>query len=189
MIKNLLDADENPPPGTKVIIEETTVEPTATIGSKEVDLADRTLQAEDILEIPATAVEPQNVAEISRTPIDTTNFQQISDETFVESSKPETENFVLPADQPTQTRQEPPPLFQTDYKPESQAETMRNSGLAYAAAITLFGAVVFMMVIGWFADLLLGSSPWGIVVGIVLGATIGFIQFFRLTSQILKNKE
>lgn len=188
MIKNLLDADENPPPGTKVIIEETTVEPSAAIGGKEIDLADRTAQAEDILEIPATAVEPQNVAEISRMPIDATNFQQISDETFVESSKPETETFVLPADQTTQTRQEPT-LFQTDYKPESQAETMRNSGLAYAAAITLFGAVVFMMVIGWFADLLLGSSPWGIVVGIVLGATIGFIQFFRLTSQILKNKE
>lgn len=193
MIKNLLDADENPPPGTKVIIEETTVEPSATIGGKEADLVDLEAETKDFIEIPVTPieaqnVEAQNVAEIYRTPIDTTNFQQISDETFVESSKPETENFVLPADQNAQTKQEPT-LFQTDYKPESQAETMRNSGLAYAAAITLFGAVVFMMVIGWFADLLLGSSPWGIVVGIVLGAIIGFIQFFRLTSQILKNNE
>lgn len=183
MIKNLLDADENPPPGTKVIIEETTIGPSAAIEGKEADLTDRAALGEDILENPATVAEPQNVAETSRTPIDTTIFQQISDETFVESSKPETENFVLPADQNAQTKQEPT-LFQTDYKPESQAETMRKSGLAYAAAITLFGAVVFMMVIGWFADLLLGSSPWGIVAGIVLGAIIGFVQFFRLTSQI-----
>lgn len=82
-------------------------------------------------------------------------------------------------------------LFQTSAPPrrESLAETARNSGLAYAAAITLFGAVIFMMIIGWFADLLLGSSPWGIVGGIVLGSIIGFIQFFRVTSQIFKDRK
>lgn len=71
-------------------------------------------------------------------------------------------------------------------EPESAAETVRQSGLAYSAGIALFAAVVFMMVLGWGADLLLGSSPWGIVGGIVLGSIIGFIQFFRLTSQIFK---
>jgi len=43
-----------------------------------------------------------------------------------------------------------------------------------------------MLVIGWGADLLFASSPWGIVVGIALGALIGFFQFFRITSQIFK---
>jgi F0F1-type ATP synthase assembly protein I len=61
--------------------------------------------------------------------------------------------------------------------------------LAYAAAITLFGSIVFMLIIGWFADLLLGSSPWGIVGGIVLGAAIGFFQFFKMTSQIFKGEK
>lgn len=69
---------------------------------------------------------------------------------------------------------------------ESVAETMRKTGLAWSAAIVFFGSVVFMMIIGWFADLLLGSSPWGVVVGIILGSVIGFIQFFRITSQIIK---
>ena len=72
---------------------------------------------------------------------------------------------------------------------ESLAETARKSGLAMSAAIALFGSVVFMLIIGWFADLLLGTSPWGKVGGIVLGSIIGFLQFFRMTSQILKNKD
>ena len=75
------------------------------------------------------------------------------------------------------------------YQPESSAETIRKSGMAYTAAIILFGSIVFALIIGWFADLLFGTSPWGKIVGIVLGSIIGFIQFFRITSQILKNKE
>ena len=71
-------------------------------------------------------------------------------------------------------------------EPQSVAETVRQSGLAYSAGIVLFASVAFMLVIGWGADVLFGSSPWGIVSGIVLGALIGFVQFFRITSQIFK---
>jgi F0F1-type ATP synthase assembly protein I len=74
----------------------------------------------------------------------------------------------------------------SEAKPESIEETVRRSGLAYTAGIALFAAVVFMMVLGWGADVLLGTSPWGIVGGIIIGSAIGFIQFFRLTSQIFK---
>ncbi|MCD9185746.1 MAG: hypothetical protein LUM44_04895 [Pyrinomonadaceae bacterium] len=73
-----------------------------------------------------------------------------------------------------------------DFEPETQADTMRKSGLAYSAAIVLFASVIFTMILGWFADLLLGSSPWGIVGGIILGGFIGFIQFFRIASSIFK---
>ncbi|CAN5704159.1 hypothetical protein BH24ACI2_BH24ACI2_11280 [soil metagenome] len=82
-----------------------------------------------------------------------------------------------------------PMPFQMPAKPESIAETARKSGLAMSAAIALFGSVVFLLVIGWFADLLLGTSPWGVIGGIILGSVIGFFQFFRMTSQILKNKD
>ena len=71
-------------------------------------------------------------------------------------------------------------------EPQSADETMRQSGLAYSAGIAFFAAVVFMLILGWGADVLLGSSPWGIVGGIVIGSIIGFIQFFRITSQIFK---
>lgn len=71
-------------------------------------------------------------------------------------------------------------------EPESFAKTARNSGLALSAGIAFFASVVFMLILGWGADLLFGSSPWGLVGGIVLGSLIGFVQFFRLTSQIFK---
>ena len=69
---------------------------------------------------------------------------------------------------------------------ETFAQTARRSGLAWSAGIAFFASVVFMLIIGWFADLLFGSSPWGIVGGIVLGSLIGFVQLFRLSSQIFK---
>ena len=68
---------------------------------------------------------------------------------------------------------------------EPTAETMRKTGLAWSAAIVFFGSVVFMLILGWFADLLFGSAPWGIVVGIIFGSIIGFLQFFRITSRII----
>ncbi len=83
-------------------------------------------------------------------------------------------------------KRDAPPLFQTQYTPELPEDTARKSGLALSAGIALFVAVVFMMIIGWFADLLLGTSPWGIVCGILVGSIIGFYQFFRTTSQIIK---
>jgi F0F1-type ATP synthase assembly protein I len=70
--------------------------------------------------------------------------------------------------------------------PDSLAETTRKSGLAWSAGIVFFGSVAFMLFLGWIADLVLGSSPWGIVGGVVLGSLIGFLQFFRITSQIFQ---
>lgn len=87
-----------------------------------------------------------------------------------------------PVDSPAEDYpQSPPPL---SFVPDSLAETTRKSGLAWSAGIVFFSSIAFMLVLGWFADLLLGSSPWGIVVGIVLGSLIGFLQFFRISSQI-----
>lgn len=90
-----------------------------------------------------------------------------------------------PAD-PEIPAEEREPFVLSRAEPESVGETVRKSGLAYSAAIALFASVAFLLVIGWLVDLLLGSSPWGIVLGIVVGSAIGFMQFFRITSQIFK---
>lgn len=98
----------------------------------------------------------------------------------IEEAKTANETEPLkPADEPL--------LFQSNYTPETTAETIRKSGLAYSAAVALIGSVVFLLLIGWVLDSFLGTSPWCLVGGIVLGSAIGFYQFFKLTSQILKN--
>ncbi|MCB1025050.1 MAG: AtpZ/AtpI family protein [Acidobacteria bacterium] len=73
-----------------------------------------------------------------------------------------------------------------EFVPDTLEETVRKSGLASSAAIVLFASVAFMMFFGWFADFTFGTTPWGIVGGIILGAVIGFVQFFRTTAQILR---
>lgn len=65
-----------------------------------------------------------------------------------------------------------------------QEETNRKSGIAYAAAIALFASVATLTGIGWLVDRWLGTSPWLLVVGLVLGAAAGFYEFVRLTSKL-----
>ena len=65
-----------------------------------------------------------------------------------------------------------------------QEETNRKSGIAYAAALTLFASVISLCGIGWLLDRWLGTKPWLLVAGIVLGAVAGFYQFIRLTSKL-----
>lgn len=67
---------------------------------------------------------------------------------------------------------------------DDQQEVNRKSGLAYAAALSLFAAVVGGLVIGWLLDRWLGTRPWLLVVGLVLGAAAGFYEFIRATSKL-----
>jgi ATP synthase protein I len=68
--------------------------------------------------------------------------------------------------------------------PERDEDQARKSGLAYAAAFTLFASVASLFALGWLADRWLGTSPWLMVLGIVLGAGVGFYEFIRLTSKL-----
>ena len=63
-------------------------------------------------------------------------------------------------------------------------ETNRKTGLAYAAALSLFAAVVAGLIIGWLLDRWLGTRPWLLVAGIILGAAAGFYEFIRQTSKL-----
>ena len=70
-------------------------------------------------------------------------------------------------------------------KPEDdQQEVNRKSGLAYAAAISLFAAVLGGLIIGWLLDRWLGTWPWLLVLGLVLGSVAGFYEFIRATSKL-----
>jgi hypothetical protein len=234
MIKNLLNADEQPPEGTKVIIEDTVVNPptirneSSLPGENAPDLETRpafelpqdanfstapadasaagsSLDADkeslDALMAEIENLEPEELDRLEReletaglnepssalrgAPFDLPAAPEQLPAARIEAEKtpvvpvdPAAEKSAFDTSEPT--------IFQSNYTPLTTAETVRNSGLAWSAGVVLFGSVVFMMIFGWFADLLLGSSPWGILVGIILGALIGFIQFFRITSQIFR---
>jgi len=59
----------------------------------------------------------------------------------------------------------------------------RKSGFAYAAGITLFASVVSFCGLGYLLDRWLGTEPWLLVVGIVLGSAVGLFEFVRLSSK------
>ena len=67
---------------------------------------------------------------------------------------------------------------------DDKEEINRKSGMAYAAAVSLFAAVVSGLIAGWLLDRWLGTGPWLLVAGIVLGAAAGFYEFIRITSKI-----
>ena len=68
-------------------------------------------------------------------------------------------------------------------KTEDQ-ETNRKSGIAYAAALNLFAAVIGFSGLGWLLDRWLGTEPWCLAGGVVVGAAAGFYQFVKLTSKL-----
>ena len=67
---------------------------------------------------------------------------------------------------------------------DDKEEINLKSGLAYAAAFTLFASVMAGLIVGWLLDRWLGTKPWLLVAGIVLGAAVGFYEFIRSTSKI-----
>lgn len=67
---------------------------------------------------------------------------------------------------------------------EDDREINRKSGLAYAAAISLFAAVVAGLFLGWLLDRWLGTGPWLLLTGIVLGSAAGLYEFVRSSSKL-----
>jgi len=63
-------------------------------------------------------------------------------------------------------------------------EINRKSGLAYAAAFSLFAAVVAGLILGWLLDRWLGTQPWLLLTGIVLGSVAGLYEFIRSSSKL-----
>jgi ATP synthase protein I len=67
---------------------------------------------------------------------------------------------------------------------ENKEEINRKSGMAYSAAFSLFASVVSGLIGGWLLDRWLGTAPWLLVAGIILGAAAGFYELIRITSKI-----
>ena len=198
MIKNSLDADEDDSSITKHSADE---KPADENDFDEFAAPFARIEDEsDLLEIPVLEIDATGVSESRKLADEFSNPQtplEMPDEENADQAENlpafEVENEAVNYKSPAENKEiknDGYEIFsQSPYQSESSDETIRKSGLAYSAAIILFGSIVFTLILGWFADLLLGTSPWGKVGGIVLGSIIGFIQFFRTTSQLFKNKD
>ena len=70
-------------------------------------------------------------------------------------------------------------------EPEEQnGNENRRAGLAYAAALTLFFTVAVLLGLGYVLDRWLGTGPWLMVAGIVVGSALGLYEFVRITSKL-----
>jgi len=67
---------------------------------------------------------------------------------------------------------------------DDDQDANRKSGIAYAAALSLFASVVAGLLIGWLLDRWLGTRPWLLVTGMVLGSAAGFYEFIRASSKL-----
>jgi F0F1-type ATP synthase assembly protein I len=55
-----------------------------------------------------------------------------------------------------------------------------NLGAQMATTILVLGGV------GWWIDSTWQSTPWGLIVGLLLGSALGLTQFLRMIQQLLK---
>jgi ATP synthase protein I len=58
--------------------------------------------------------------------------------------------------------------------------SLQNSGSFAAASYTLIGAIVLLGGLGYFADGWFGSSPWLLLLGLLLGIVVGFYELARV---------
>lgn len=187
MIKNLLDSDE-PAPDRSTDPDEVRPRKGKFLSVLDVSDLDAASDRIETAPPPETAA-GEAAAHPSETPTESSAEPAKKQKSFED---PATTSAEGPAEifQPSETpiekeKEEDIPSTRLPYTPPTAAESIRMSGLAYSAGLVLFASIAFMAVLGWLVDLLLGSTPWGIVVGMLLGSIIGFVQFFRINSEIL----
>jgi F0F1-type ATP synthase assembly protein I len=58
-------------------------------------------------------------------------------------------------------------------------ENLRRSGPAAAAGYTLIGAIVILGGLGYAVDRWRGTSPWFLLVGLLVGLVVGFYELAK----------
>ena len=58
-------------------------------------------------------------------------------------------------------------------------ENVSRAGPAATASYTLIGAVVGLGGLGYAVDRWLGSEPWGVFIGLLLGLVVGFYELVK----------
>jgi F0F1-type ATP synthase assembly protein I len=84
--------------------------------------------------------------------------------------------FAMPADDPDSDR-----VLERSLK--ALQENVRRSGSAASASYTLIGALVVLGGLGYGLDWWKGTSPWGVLGGLILGLIVGFYDLAKTVWQ------
>jgi ATP synthase protein I len=68
--------------------------------------------------------------------------------------------------------------------PEDRYSAARTVGAGVLVPGMLFGCVVVGVVLGYFIDKWLGSNPWGLLVGLVIGSVAGVREMLKLLKKM-----
>ncbi len=69
-------------------------------------------------------------------------------------------------------------------KNRENVEITRKSSMAYAAGLAVFFSVLAFLGLGYVLDKWLGTAPWLLVGGILLGSAVGFYEFIKIMSRL-----
>lgn len=72
-------------------------------------------------------------------------------------------------------------------RPKRPASVIQQSAPYLGLGLQLAAAILVFYFIGSWADRKLGTDPWLMIAGVIVGAVGGFIQFFRSVSTLTKN--
>ena len=69
-------------------------------------------------------------------------------------------------------------------KRDDDKNVTRRSAIAYAAGLSVVFSVLTFLGLGLLLDRWLGTSPWMVAIGIVVGSAIGLYEFIRVTTRL-----
>lgn len=64
----------------------------------------------------------------------------------------------------------------------SLQENVSRSGSVAGASYTLVGGIILLGGLGYGFDYWRGTSPWGLIIGLVLGIVVGFYELIKTVS-------
>lgn len=64
-----------------------------------------------------------------------------------------------------------------------------NMGLAFRSVTEMAASLFVTGLIGWAIDAQFDTSPWGIIIGLILGAVAGMLNAFREAQRLNKSED
>jgi len=73
------------------------------------------------------------------------------------------------------------PSFSYSKSARSLQENASRAGTAASVSYTLIGSIILLGGLGYGFDVWRGTSPWGVLVGLLLGVVVGFYELIKTT--------